>query len=206
MDNYKFTSTKEELKAFGLKNGYATMRFMEAGDDYVASRCLILNMFSSGFPLFSLSVEKMLKAMFYLETGTEVKFNKSSDRHNPFLIKKELSKHKDFGLDKYDDLLLRLYGHYQWRYYENKNKTQSRDTNELKEFDALWFELFQKMPMPIEVKYRNAFTSKLFEEDDYGYHDNYCFWCLDHNESFEPHIPEMKKMYDAVTAYLYPPK
>ena len=80
------------------------------------------------------------------------------------------------------------------------------ENDELKEFDALWFDLFQKIQMPIEIKYRNAFTSRLFEEDDYGFHDNYRYWCLHLNKAFEPHVLEMKKMYDAVTAYLYPPK
>src|SRR3989344_805933 len=125
---------------------------------------------------------------------------------HPLLIKTELSKYKDYGLDKYDDILLRLYGHYQSRYYENKDKSTSKGTDELKEFDALWFDLFQKIQMPIEIKYRNAFTSRMFEEDDYGFHDNYRYWCLHLNKAFEPHVLEMKKMYDAVTAYLYPPK
>jgi len=206
MSKYNFTLTKDELAAFGSQNSYATMRFMEAGDDYVAARCLILNTLFPGFPLFSVSVEKMLKAMFYLETGTEVKFKKATDRHNPLLIKRELSKHRDFNLDKFDDLFARLYGHYQWRYYENKDKSRGMGTGELKEFDALWWELFENLQVPIEIKYRNKFTSSLFEDVDHHYFDTYRYWCLQSNDAFLPHIEEMKAAYDAVTSYLYPPK
>lgn len=199
IQKYNLTKTKEELIDFCNKNGYATTMLMEAGKDYVASRCLILNTLSSGFPLFSLSVEKMLKAMFYLTTGTKVDFKNKRDLHNPFLIKKELTKYRDFGLDKHDELLKSIYGHYQSRYFDNGDRSKSKNMNELKEFDNLWYELFQKIDLPLEIKYRNHFASCLLEKDDSRFYENFKFWCLNSNEPFLSHIEEMENMYNAVT-------
>lgn len=199
-----FTLTKDELTSYSVTNSYATMRFMEAGDDYVSARCLLLNNFFPGFVLLSQSVEKMLKAMYFLTTGSKVPL-KGPDLHNPFLIKQEISKFVNYDLDKYDELLKRLYGHYQWRYYENKGKSPGMGTDELRDFDLLWLHLFEKLPMPIEMKYRSKFTALLLDEElQDDYFTNFRLWLLTSNDAFTPHVVEMKKQYDEVRDHLYP--
>ena len=73
------------------------MMFCGAGDDYAAARCLSFNLMFSGFPLFSQSVEKFLKAIIFLETGQRSAL-RGLDRHNPYALKKELQETADYGL------------------------------------------------------------------------------------------------------------
>src|SRR5713101_5927466 len=98
MATLSFTLSRADIRAYGSKHQYAQLMFVGAGDDYAAARCLSLNLLmSSGYPLFSQSVEKLLKAIIFLETGKRAAL-KGPDRHNPYALKQELQTIADYDL------------------------------------------------------------------------------------------------------------
>lgn len=194
--------SRAEVDAYARANQYATMMFMSAGDDYAASRCLILNALGVGFGLFSRSVEKLLKACIFLETGSKTTL-KGAKRHQPFELKQELQSRVDYGLDKYDALLQRLYGHFQRRYFDNANQSRSANSAELDQFDELWIHLMDRIPLPTEVMYRSRFVGMLFSESGPKYWPSYRLWILQKNKAIANRLERMERNYFAVEKHLY---
>ena len=111
--------TRKDVQEFARQKQYAMMMFMDAAGDYIACRCCILNALHSGFRLASEAVEKLLKAHIFLATGNKTTLRRN-DRHNPYLLKQEMNAAlRDKKLDSFDDMLLKLYDHYQSRYFDN---------------------------------------------------------------------------------------
>jgi hypothetical protein len=192
-----FTFTRKSIQNYGAQHVYAQVMFGDAGDDYAAARCLVFNLMVSGFPLFCQSIEKFLKAIIFLETGQKP-IAKGSDRHNPYALKEELQKTTDYGLDKYDAVLKKLYGNYQHRYYDNPDRSGGMGSDEVDGFDELWMYLFEKAPFPIEVKYRLSFPAMLFEERTLQHWPTYRHWVIFQNKAIAPKLAEMQEMYLAV--------
>ena len=191
------------MREYGSKHRYAQMMFVGAGDDYVAARCLCFNnLVWSGFPLLSQSVEKFLKAIIFLEIKQQTTL-KGADKHNPYALKQELSQSTDYGLDKYETALKQLHGHFQHRYFDNKNKSNGMNPQELDGFDELWMHLFERIPFPIEVKYRLQFTAMLFDEKVLKLIPSYRHWAIFQNKALTPKLDEMAATYRAVEAHLY---
>jgi hypothetical protein len=191
------TFTRKDIRDYGDQHRYAQMMFCGAGDDYAAARCLAFNLMFSGFPLFSQSVEKFLKAIIFLETGQRSVLS-GRDRHNPYALKQELQQTADYGLDKYDSILQKLYGHFQQRYFDNKDKSNGLGSNELDGFDELWMHLFERLSFPVEVKYRLQFPAMLFEQDILKYWPTYRHWVIYQNKAIAPKLDEMETTYLAV--------
>ena len=196
----KLKINRMKVQKYCAENQYATMRFLGAGDDYIAARCCILNGLFPGFTLASQAIEKILKAFIYLESKKEIKRG-----HNPLKLKEDLKKLKDYGLDKYDNLLKKLYDHYLSRYYEDdpghhEDGTSGASSEELIEIDKLWLELIEKLPMPNEVKYRMKFFADLFEDNPYW---NNKYWITIKNQALKKQISTMEKRYKEVFQYLY---
>ncbi|MFH1308713.1 MAG: hypothetical protein ABIH51_01735 [Patescibacteria group bacterium] len=175
---------------------------MSASDDYVVSRCCILNGLFVGFILACQAIKKLLKAFIYLETEEETKLT-GSDKHNPFKLKEQLQKVKKYELDKFDSLLKKLHDHYQSRYYDNKVSGRGASSSELDTIDELWVCLIEALPTPNEVKYRSKFFADLFDEDSRKYWSNY-YWTEKNNKALAKKIQEMEFKYKAVFHHLYP--
>jgi len=154
---------KFESITYCRKNLYAMMMSWGACSDYVAARCCLLNGLFSGIPLSSHAVEKMLKSFIFLKTAAKTKLkSRNGDLHNPFLLKEDLkSTHPDSKLDSFDELLKKLFQHYQSRYYDNTNQRQSRSPRELPQIDELFVYLLNTLPIPDEVKYNTYFFQAL---------------------------------------------
>lgn len=195
----RFKLSKKDVRDFCYKKQYATMMFDTASNDYIASRCCILNkLVSAGLILSCQSIEKILKAFIFLETEEKLK-----EGHDPFELKEKLKEVKDYKLDKFDDLLKRLYGHYQSRYYNNKNHSKIKSSKEIDEIDELWVYLIEIFPVPDEVKYRLMFFARLFEKRCRKYLLDY-YWIEKNNKALAKKIKEMELKYKAVFQHLYP--
>jgi hypothetical protein len=195
--------SRAEMDAYARANQYSTMMFMSAGDDYAASRCLILNVLWVGFGLFSQSIEKLLKACIFLETDSKTAL-KGQKRHHPFELKQELQSKVDYGLDKYDPVLQTLYGHFQRRYFDNADQSSRASSADLDQFDELWIHLLDQIPLPTEVMYRSKFFSMLFSESGSKYWPSYRHWILIKNKAITNRMERMKETYLAVEKHLYP--
>jgi hypothetical protein len=204
MQNVELKLSNADVRAYAHKNQYATMMFHGAADDYVSSRCLIQNILFTGFILYSYSVEKLLKAIIFLETGKETTL-KGQNRHNSYLLKQELHKSKDYGLDKYDNFLKMLFGHFQCRYFDNKYPGKMLGTEDLDEADALWMHLFESIPFPPEVKYRLVIPSLFFEKIALKYRPEYRFWATHNNRILSSKLEKMEEIYWEVEHHLYRP-
>lgn len=201
---YIFKLSRKDVNDYAHKHQYAMMMFNDAGSDYIASRCLNHNLlFHSGFPLFSMSVEKLLKALIFLAKNSQTKL-RGKDKHNVYELKKELSVTGDFDLDKFDELLSRIYGHWQQRYFDNPERGNGFDGSDVHRFDELWAHLFKKVNFPIEVLYRTAFVSNLFDETALKFYQSQRNWTLYQNDYFSSLEKEMEEVYNAVKNHLYP--
>ena len=203
MEKYKLS--KKDVMSFCHKNQYATMMFYNAGDDYIASRCCLLNgLLQPGLGLACQSIEKILKSFIYLEAATKTKL-KGNNKHNPFKLKEELKKIKNYKLDKFDDLLKNLFDYYQERYYDNKTSVNGMSNSELDKIDELWVYLVENLPMPDEVKYRLKFFGDLFEEGTRKYYLNY-HWATISNKALTSNYSKWNNLYKKVVKHLYPNK
>jgi hypothetical protein len=203
MSRLNLELSRADVQAYARANQYATMMFFSAGDDYVASRCLILNALGAGFGLFAQSVEKLLKACIFLETGNKTKL-KGLDKHDPYKLKQELQAKADYSLDKYDNCLKNLFGHFQRRYFDNKDQSKGASSTELEEFDELWLCLLDKIPIPVEVKYRLKFLADLFDEVSLEHLPSYRYWATLNNKAIAGKMQQMEETYIAVKKHLYP--
>lgn len=198
----QLTLTREQARQYAAKNQYAMMMFMDAGSDYFACRCCILNALHSGFRLASEAVEKLLKAFIFLQTGTKSTL-KGRDRHNPYLLKEELKASRpDQKLDSYDDLLHKLYDHFLSRYYDNPITGKGASGEELPKIDELFLYLVETLPMPDEVKYRSAFFAGICDENSCRYWRNY-YWAMERNEVLQRKMGSIERSYQQVLKHLY---
>ncbi len=200
MEKNQLKLKKKDVQCFARKNQYATLMFCSAAEDYISSRCLILNNLFTGFTLISQSVEKLLKAVIFLETGQKTN-SKGLDRHNPYILKEELQEKVDYGLNQFDGLLKRLYGHFQARYFDNKDMIRNMSTKEIREVDDLWIYLLEKAPFPLEVKYRLSFFGFLFDEDALKL--GYRYWATHNNKALMGKLKEMEQTYMMVKDFIY---
>jgi len=185
---------------WGVQHKYANMRFFNATEDYTAARCCILNGLFVGFTLASQAIEKLLKAIIFLETGEEMK-----TWHNPYDLKEKLKKIKDYNLDGFDLTLKKLYDHYLSRYHEDSRQTHAdgssgASSEELNLIDELWFTLAEKLPMPDEVKYRMIFFANLFEPNPYWLNG---VWLTKNNSAFDKRETVLSEKYVEVRKHLY---
>ncbi|HET6842505.1 MAG TPA: hypothetical protein VFK06_12605 [Candidatus Angelobacter sp.] len=188
--------SEQDVAQYWFENKYAAMMIFKATSDYTAARCCILNALFSGFMLASQAIEKLLKAMIYLESHREMK-----SCHDPFSLKEQLKSLRDYDLDKYDFILKKLYDHYQSRYHDNKTTGAGASSTELPDIDALWLELIHKLPVPDEAKYRIAFFDFLFDPNPYWNND---YWLKAANSAIESKLPSMAVKYQEIQKHLYP--
>lgn len=172
------------------------LMFMKASDDYLAARCLIMNALFSGFTLASQAVEKLLRALIYLETGKKIK-NKEIF-HDPFQLKEVIR----IDSPKFDKTLKKLADHYSSRYHDGKIKydTNGASTEELDDIDNIWVFLIKKLPLPNEVKFRSAFFGYLFEGNAKLLFGR---WAILNNKALEKDLVYFEKKYKEVENYLY---
>lgn len=191
---------RKGVMEWGTQHQYANMRFFGATEDYTAARCCILNGLFVGFTLASQAIEKLLKAIIFLETGKGMK-----TQHNPYELKEKLKKIKDYDLDSFDIMLKKLYDHYLARYYENDPKVHAdgssgASSEELVLIDELWFTLVEKLPMPDEVKYRMMLFANLFEPNPYWLNG---VWLTKNNSAFNKRKTVLSEKYTEVCKHLY---
>lgn len=184
--------SKEELVEFTRKNKLARMLFTQAGDDYIAARCLMLEGLFAGLVFGCQAIEKILKSILYIESGI-----KKCSLHNPFEIKEKIKKYKDYDLDRFDDFLNRLHIYYEDRYPDNENPSLMKCSWDLDKLDILWFELIKKLPIPDELKYSNPFFQYLFKEELEQSH-----LILRQNNALSKEISSMKERYLEVESYI----
>jgi hypothetical protein len=196
------TLTREQVTEYARDKQYATMMFGDAGLDYIACRCCILNKLHSGFRLASEAIEKLLKAFIFLETGAETTL-RGNDRHNPYLLKQELNGVRpDPKLDNFDDLLHKLHDHFQSRYYDNRTTGKGASSDELDQIDDLFVYLTEMLPMPDEVKYRCRFFGDLCDGDSRRYWRNY-HWATESNRALQGKMESIERTYNQVLGHLY---
>lgn len=197
---------------WAAKNSYAGERLLESSEDYVAARCLILNGFPRcGFILGCQAVEKILKAIIFLETGeritkdTKDKKRKKGWKHEPFELKEKLTEKVDYGLEIYNDILISLGDCYKSRYFENSTSGKGANSRDLEKMDKLYIYLMEKIKIPDEAKYRGSFFTDLFESNKYWAHHPY--WLKIKNKALtKKKLEKMERKYKKILKHFYPSK
>ena len=196
------TLTRQQVGEYASNNQYLMMMFATASEDYFACRCCILNMLSSGFRLASQAVEKMLKAHIFNATGQESRL-RGQERHNPYLLKVESTAARpDKRLDDFDELLKKLYDHYQSRYYDSPTSGKGASSEELRDIDELFVYLVESLPMPDEVKYRSVFFAGLCDENARRYWRNH-YWAIERNQALQGKMASIGSKYQEVLNHFH---
>ncbi|MFN7160576.1 MAG: hypothetical protein ACK4NC_03125 [Candidatus Gracilibacteria bacterium] len=144
-------------------NEYAeSMLFLFHADmDYLAARCLILNsLIEPGLEIACQAIEKIIKALLYLETKQKTTL-KGNDKHNPAKLRNELeSVQNRYKISTvHNDLLDRLFPHYQSRYHDNADASTTKSSYELYEIDSLYKELRGYLSIPQELLNRTYLSA-----------------------------------------------
>src|SRR5438105_14609908 len=79
------------------------------------------------------ALEKLLKGVLATETGKELKHG-----HDPTAIFDKIPKNERYGISQHYPALKRFGGHYQHRYHDNPDASQSASSAELAELDEIW--------------------------------------------------------------------
>ena len=192
-------STRETELAYRKENAYARVMFADAGQNYVSARCLLLNgLLDSAVVLYCSSLEKAFKAYIFLSSGHMSKLKKM-EKHNPYLLKEELKKYKDFGFDQYDEFIKNVSGFWYWRYHDKpefNSKRSSIKQSELKQWDLFWWFLFENVPFPPFIKYSLTFPSFALSKIDIPLFKYFKVWLLENNEIFMSKLPKMMEEFE----------
>ena len=187
--------TQKEIMDYFKEYKDGTIIFYDSIDDYIVSRFLINQGFLREGLIFGCqSIEKMLKSFILLIKKKISKKNNLS--HNPFDLKEELKENFSLNLEKYNDLLKRLFGHYQSRYMDNSNQVTFKKSWELKEIDELYLYLLENLPLISEIKYKARFFQYLFSKHS---QDNYSEALKEHNDLLKKKIPEFKVKWETLS-------
>ena len=139
---------------------------MPAIDDYLATRCLLLNSVFVGLITAHEAVEKLMKALLILE---EQKIPKSCHKLTllaKLLFEKDKVKYNFLKKKARMHFIEHLDQNYGWRYYDGnfKKRSKSRGISELHPIDNLWITLYECYMgfLPEEIKFANYLASHLF--------------------------------------------
>ncbi len=149
LDIFHYTS-REEVK---LITRFKSISF----DEYLATRCLIINsLLCPAYLLAQQAIEKLLKCVI-LTYDKEY----SLKRHNNHEIQpmiKVLEEYTNRNLSEYDQLCENLFHGFQMlRYPDNYIKSDKNHivikSEEIQEIDKIYFALYDIMNLPLEIKY-----------------------------------------------------
>src|SRR3989339_594459 len=158
--------------------------FFDSSIDYPAARCLILNGLFPGFVLACQAIEKILKAAIFFESGfVNLRGWNNSEKHNPFLLKEELKKYRNYKLDKYNDFLKHLFSLYQKRYSNNPIVSKKGgSSDDLILFDEVYLKIAIKIPITKTAKKRTKLFVDLFDKNVNKYWND-GFWIRKRNRT-----------------------
>ena len=193
----RFNLSKEKVMEFSRKNQNAMIFLYQSQIDYISARCLMLNNLFTSLIFGCQAIEKMLKAYISLE----IKPKKVPRIHDLYELKNTINFSKNLNLDNFNELLQRLYGHYQSRYYDNKEIIKQSSGDELYEMDELFFYLLDNIPIPLEVKFRGFLFAHLFEKNlsIWGYRK----WTILKNKALNRRIRNYEDTYLKLKVHLY---
>lgn len=106
-------------------------------------------------------------------------------------------------MGEFDNVLRRLRGHFQCRYFDNKDQSTKMYASELTQFDELWIDLLENINFPDEVKYGGRFFQFLFEEKFRTSWPTYRRWLTEQNKALDDKkLKKMGDIYQAVREHL----
>ncbi|OGG55041.1 hypothetical protein A3D62_02060 [Candidatus Kaiserbacteria bacterium RIFCSPHIGHO2_02_FULL_49_11] len=145
-------------------NSEANKYVMPAVEDYLATRCLLLNNIFVGLILAHEAIEKIMKALLVLESVNIPKSCHDLNKLSKLLSDKNSTKYE--FLKKEIKFIDRLDTHYAWRYYDgNINKrSKTKSPTELHPIDKLWIALYECYMnfLPEKWKFSNYLIANLF--------------------------------------------
>jgi hypothetical protein len=172
---------------------------MPSVDDYLATRCLLLNGIFVGLTTGHEAIEKILKATLISE---DIDIPKSCHEINKLaglLIKKDLTRYS--FLQNNVEFIGRLDKHYGWRYYDGdpQQRSQSKSTSELQPIDGLYVALYENYMnlAPEEFRFRDYLTNYLFGQE-IKKHTTWSVWLLTDNNALHDKIVNWENQFKSV--------
>ncbi len=169
---------------------------MPAVEDYLATRCLLLNNIFVGLTLAHEGVEKLMKALLIIE---DVKFPKNCHELSKLaklLLNKNSIKYE--FLNNNFKFIDRLDKHYAWRYYDGdaNKRSKSKSSSELHPTDTLWILLYECYMdfLPNEHKFRTYLISYLFAPMMQEY-TSWPHWLLTDNRAIKYRVVNWKEEF-----------
>ncbi len=198
----KLSLSKKETIEYGRQHKLAMMLIFQATEDYIASRCCLLNGLFVGLVSAAQAVEKYLKG-YALIINPDINVKLLS--HNLKKLATEvIALDCNLSLNNYMPLIERLYSHYQSRYPDNPDKSTTQSTGELKEIDELVIYLVTSFPIPPEIKFRTSIFSHLFQQEQ----RNILFpsekWLRENNLAIVRNLESFRNDFMEVYNHLYP--
>lgn len=152
----------EQEKIISEANTYV----MPSVEDYLGTRCLLLNNIFVGLTLGHEAIEKLMKALLILENRKPPRSH-NLEKLSELLLKKNSLKY--VILNKQKEFIKRLDQHYGWRYYDGDitKRSKSKSMGDLQPLDNLWIALHEIYAdfIPENSRYRTYLFAYLFDKN-----------------------------------------
>ncbi|WGJ16161.1 hypothetical protein QEV83_07930 [Methylocapsa sp. D3K7] len=203
MDETPPSSTYQALSQFCEEHNSATRLLRVAAQDYAAARCLLLNGLFAGHVLGAQAIEKFLKG-YLLFKNPKCPVRKLS--HSlPKLLASVGECFPHLQLAGFAPLAEKFMNHYETRYPDNPDASQSMTTADLLELDTFIIFLSENIPCARHVKYQTGIYP--FISFSTGYQSTVSpweYWIKNANQALAPLLPHIKMEYAAVLTELHP--
>jgi HEPN domain-containing protein len=180
-----------------------------ATDDYIASRCCLLNgLLSQGYILAEQAVEKELKSILLLLLPKEnLRDRKKFRQHVINDLINRIHEISSLNLSSFKYLGEVLSDIYELtRYPDNRLRASksswSMTSAVVDDLDEMFFSLVEESPMPKEVKFRSGIYVLAFDNQDPNSSTQY--WALLDNKAFASRLFELEGTFKNVMNHLYP--
>lgn len=190
------TIDSQGLAQFARANQAAMLFQAKAADDYVGSRCCILN----GLPLVGLvfgaqAVEKFLKAFLLFDNPQLTTKDLKKFRHKLPNLAKAVESTGRLTLSNHAAFIENLEAHYQTRYPDNPGQSKRASTAERAALDRLVMDVVVHMPAPEEVMLRSGIFAFVLFSGESGIVMPFEKWLLLKNEPLEALMPKLRKRH-----------
>lgn len=157
-----------------------------SAEEYIAARCLTINHMSFvAYPLFAVSIEKILKAIICEKNSA---LSPKSMGHNIVKLFNEVNQFKDYDVAKYESYIPKLEKLYNVRYHDSGKVGEfTMGLTDYDTIDDIYIELADQINIIPEIKVRCGLMPIIF--DKYDQYRPVKHWAFMNNKALSKKLP-----------------
>lgn len=204
----EFQLSNTDTFEYANQHRNAMRSYSIANEDYIASRCCLLNgLLSQGYILAEQAIEKKMKSIIWILTPS-MRFNDKKFRlHKLSHLIHYIHENSKIDLRHIEQLCETLSDIYEFARYPDSKISSKRSSwhfsvSIIHEVDEAFFNLIEVSPMPNEVKFVTGLYATAL--DTRRPHNRAQFWALNDNNAFKKRSQDLRYKHELVMNHLYP--